>query len=103
MKRDVVRQTAQESRSIFHEISCNFARRFPLYGVEADGLLAKTAQPKEASVETADMDNRTNKPVERGRRPAQHNHRSQCERSTSVAHADVLDHPRGSVLPVMQI
>ena len=38
MQRDVVTQTAQRSRSIPREISCNLARRFPLYGVEADGL-----------------------------------------------------------------
>ena len=44
MKRDVVRQTAQGSRSIPHEISCNFARRFPLYGVEVDGLPLRVAR-----------------------------------------------------------
>ena len=44
MKRDVVRQTAQGSGSIPHEIPCNFARRFPLYGVEADGLPLRVAR-----------------------------------------------------------
>ena len=43
MKRDVVTQTAQGSRSVPHEIPCNFARRFPLYGVEADGLHLRKA------------------------------------------------------------
>ena len=44
MKRDVVRQTAQGSRSIPREIPCNLARRFPLYGVEADGLFLRVAR-----------------------------------------------------------
>ena len=44
MQRDVVTQTAQRSRSIPREISCNFARRFPLYGVEADGLPLRVAR-----------------------------------------------------------
>ena len=44
MQRDVVRQTAQGSRSIPHEIPCNLARRFPLYEVEADGLPLRVAR-----------------------------------------------------------
>ena len=43
-ERNVVRQTAQGSRSIPHEIPCNFARRFPLYGVEADGRPLRVAR-----------------------------------------------------------
>ena len=30
--------------AIPHEIPCNFARRFPLYGVEADGLPLRVAR-----------------------------------------------------------
>ena len=48
-ERDVVRQTAQGCRSIPREISCNFARRFPLYGVEADGLPLWLARREEVT------------------------------------------------------
>lgn len=34
----------------FDAVPCNFARRFPLYEVEADGLRANTVQPKEANL-----------------------------------------------------
>jgi len=37
--------------SIPQEISCNFSRRFPLYGVEADGLPAKAEQRKAVNVD----------------------------------------------------
>src|ERR1019366_2175525 len=37
--------------SIPHEVPCNLSRRFPLYGVEADGLPAKAAQRKAANVD----------------------------------------------------
>ena len=37
--------------SIPHKIPCNLCRRFPLYGVEAGGLPAKTAQRKEVNVD----------------------------------------------------
>src|SRR5665811_2065803 len=38
------RQTTQGSRSTAREIPCNLARRFPLYGVEVDGLPLRMAR-----------------------------------------------------------
>jgi hypothetical protein len=51
-ERNVVRQTAQGSRSIPRKIPCNLARRFPLYGVEADGLPLRVAQREKKNYAT---------------------------------------------------
>jgi hypothetical protein len=48
--------TPRLQHSTLHEIPYNLARRFPLYGVEADGFPAKAAQRKEPN---ADTDKRT--------------------------------------------